>query len=615
MNLPEKQSRVLGASVIVLVTLVLYIPAMRSGFIWDDDGFVIANPLIRAEDGLYRFWFTTEPPDYFPLVSSSLWLEWRLWGENAAGYHTINILLHALSAILLWQVLRKLTIPGGWLAGLIFAVHPVNVEAVAWITQRKSTLPMVFYLLALLMYLQFENKPLRRFYFLSLGAFLLALLCKPAVVMLPLVLLGCAWWQRYRVSPTDLLRSIPFFVLSVSVGLLALWFQYNRAIGSEVVRGDGFFARLEVAGCAVWFYLYKAILPLNLTFVYPRWEIDASDPLYWLPIIALLACFVLFWLFRRSWGRPFLAGLSYYVLALLPILGFLNIYFMKYSLVADHWQYFAIPGIIALIVGLGAGITGRCGPTVRRITILCAAIVVGFLSVLTFKQEYIYQNEETLWLDTISKNPTAWMAYYNLGNALAHQGRFDEAIPYYLQTLQIRPNYSYAHNNLGIVLIEKGKNQEAINHLSKALKIEPDNIDAHYNMGNALAAQGKFDEAIAYYSAALKIKPDYAKAHNNWGIALGAQGKLDEAASHYNEALRLDPNLVQAYYNLGNVLYKQGKFDEAIEHLAKALRLKPDHATAHYSMGLALAKQERNNEAIFHFETAVKLQPDLKPEP
>jgi hypothetical protein len=258
------------AAALVAITFLAYLPAMRGGFIWNDDTFLTRNPLIKTPDGLRRLWFTTDPPDYFPLTSTSLWLEWRLWGMNPAGYHVVNVLLHAVSAVLLWRVLKRLNAPGAWLAGLIFAVHPVNVESVAWITERKNTLAMVLYMASLLAYLKFDEDGAPRTYALALGLFLLALLAKTSVIMLPAVLLLCAWWRRGGIERKDILRAIPFAALSGALALVTVWYQYHRAIAAEVVRTDGFLARTAGAGWAAWFYLYKALLPAKLCFVYPR---------------------------------------------------------------------------------------------------------------------------------------------------------------------------------------------------------------------------------------------------------------------------------------------------------------------------------------------------------
>ena len=481
----------LQAGLILLLTLLAFLPAMRAGFIWDDDTFLTENPRIKAEDGLYRFWCTAEAPDYFPLSSSSLWLEWRLWGMNATGYHVVNVVLHAVSSVLIWLVLKRLKIPGAWVAGLVFAVHPVNVESVAWVTQRKNTLAMLFYVASIFLYLRSESEKGRHWYLLSLGAFLLALLSKSSVVMLPFVLLGAVWWQQGKIVRRDVIRSIPFFGLSGFLGLVTIWFQYHRAIGETVVRADNFLSRLASAGWAVWFYLGKAVVPYRLSFVYSRWELDAFAITSYLPGVILVGWMVLFWWYRKSWGRPLLFGLGYFVVTLFPVLGFFNIYFMRYSFVADHWQYSSIVGIIALVVGTGTYAFNRWGKGLPQLATIAGAILVGLLSFLTWRQSQIYHNPQTLWMDTISKNPDAWMAHGGLGYVLAEQDRLEEATAHFLE----------------------------------ALRIEPDDEIAHYNLGNVLARQGKLGEAIMHFSEALRIKPDHEQARRNRRIALMMQKK------------------------------------------------------------------------------------------
>jgi tetratricopeptide (TPR) repeat protein len=604
----------LRASVIILLTLLVYIPAMRAGFVWDDDLFLTQNPLIKASDGLYRFWFTTEPPDYFPLVSTSLWLEWRLWGMNATGYHVVNVVLHALSSVLVWLVLRRLKIPGAWLAGLVFAVHPVNVESVAWITERKNTQPMVFYLLTILLYLKFASDGRRRWYFLALGSFLLALLSKTSVVMLPFVLLGCVWWQRGGIGLKDLTRAAPFFVLSLVLGLVTVWFQYNVAIGDDVVRTDSFFGRLAVAGQAIWFYLYKAIIPYKLTFVYPRWQTGPFSIVSYLPCTVLLGSFALFWWYRRSWGRVLLFALGYYVVTLFPVLGFFDINFMRFSLVTDHWQYFSIIGIIALVVGMGAKISVSWGRRPRHFATAAVVSVICLLSVLTWNQCHAYKDLEALWRDTISKNPKAWLAHANLGNVLAAQGRFDEAISHCYEALRINPTHPWIHGALGVALAGQRRFDEAIGHFSEALRIDPHFAkahEAHNDLGLALNQVGRFEEAINHFSEAVRIKPDFAEAHTGLGIALARKGKLDEAITHFSEALRIAPDNAGAHYSLGLALALADRHDKAMHHFSQAVKIAPDSAEAHFNLGAVLARQGRLEEAVDHFSEALRIRPDF----
>jgi tetratricopeptide (TPR) repeat protein len=481
-----------------------------------------------------------------------------------------------------------LKVPGAWLAGLIFAVHPVNVESVAWITQRKSTLPMMFYVLSILLYLKFEGSERHWMYGLSLGSFLLSLVSKTSVIMQPFVLLGCALWQRGRIARKDLIRSIPFFALSGILSLVTIWFQYNRSIGDDIVRTDSFLSRLAGAGWAVWFYLYKAIAPLKLIFVYPRWEIDDSSIISFVPGILLVGFLVLFWWYRRLWGRPFFFGLGYFVVTLFPVMGFFNIYYMRYSLVADHYQYQSIIGIIALMVGLGHYAYHNWPKKVRQPAMVVVVVLVGLLALQTWRQGYAYKDLQTLFHDTIAKNPDCWMAHYNLGHDMQDRGEFEEAMSYYSEAMRIQPDNPDPHNNMGNVLLSQGRFEEAISHLSEALRLKPDFAEAHYNLGNALMEQGKVNEAIAHFSESIRIEPDNAMAHNNIANALTSQGRVNQAIAHYDEALRIKPRFIDAHINKGIVLKREGRLEEAIAHFSEVLRIKPDHAKARRNLELAL---------------------------
>jgi tetratricopeptide (TPR) repeat protein len=595
---------------LALATILTYLPVWHAGFVWDDGMLLTDNPLIKSPHGWYQFWFTTKAPDYLPMMSSVLWGEWRLWGMNAVGYHIINVLLHAANALLIWQLLGRLKIPGAWLAAAIFALHPVNVATVAWIAELKNTLSFFFFALSLLWYLKFDDAGRRRFYWLALGAFLLALLSKGAAAPLPFVLLGLAWWRRGRVTWTDFRRTIPFFAAAFVMGLVAVWFQNHVAISHDAVRADNFWGRLAGAGWAVWFYLGKDLLPLHLIPVYPRWQIDPASALAYLPDLLLVAVFLVCWWQRRRWGRALLFGLGYAVLMLLPVLGFLNIIFFYYSLVADHWQYFSIPGPIALVAAaLTVAWKSRCQSS-PRLGIALAGVLLLALGTLTWKHTGSYRDEETLWRDTAAKNPAAWMAHNNLGNFLFQKGRVDEAMLQYQTALAIKPDSMEAHANLGIVLDRQGQTDAAIGQLQEAIRLDPEIVETHHNLALELVKKGQFDNAIRQFQEALRLQPDDAETHNNLGGALFKQGQTDEAIHQFEESVRLKPDNAEAHFNLGNALAMKGQTDAAISEYQAVIHLVPDDAEVHYNLGIALAKKGQLDEAIRQFQEALRLRPD-----
>ena len=520
----------LFALLLVFGTMAAYLPVRHAGFIWDDDSILLDNPLIRQAGGWYHAWFNRAADDFVPATITCLWLEWRLWGANPLGYHLDSVLLHVCNALLLWRILLRLKIPGAWLAAALFAVHPVNVESVAWITQRKNTLAMLLFLAAVQFYLTFEDSGRRRWIWLAAGMFLLALMGKTAVAPLPVVLLGLAWWRRGRIDRKDVQHSLIFIVLAAAGSLMAIWIQQGAAIGMTV-RTDSFWARLAGAGWALWFYLGKALLPLKLNFVYPRWEIPAGSPLSYLPLVLWAAGLLICWRYRKGWGAGALLALGYFSVMLLPVLGFLNIYFMLYSLVSDHWQYFAIVGPLALAAaGFKAALAAMTGGN-KWVTGICCATLLAGLGALTWQQCGMYANAETLWLKTIRLNPKCWMAQYNLGLNYFQQGQQDQAIAHFQKALEIRPDYAEAHNNLGFSSLQQGQLDQAIAHFQKALEIRPDYAEAHNNLGIGFFQLGRTDEAITQFQKAIEIEPDYAEARYNLGTLApkGTGGRSDRA--------------------------------------------------------------------------------------
>ncbi|MEE9122805.1 MAG: tetratricopeptide repeat protein [Syntrophobacteria bacterium] len=632
MKLSQK-TLLLWAGLIVLLTLLAYIPAMRGGYIWDDNAHITDNAALRSSDGLASIWFNPKVlPQYYPLVHTTFWVEYRLWQLHPFGYHLVNVLLHAINAILLLLVLRYLRVPGAWLAAAFFALHPVHVESVAWITERKNVLSGFFYLSSALAYLRFANvtgdpantslssdiHPLTSgkssrswgFYAFSLFLFLCALLSKTVTCSLPAAILLVLWWKRGRICRRDILTLIPYFVVGALFGLTTVWLEKYQvgAYGGEWALS--FLDRCLVAGRALWFYAGKLLWPHSLTFIYPRWHIEAGVWWQYLFPATALAVISILWVMRRRIGKGPFVAVAFFAGTLVPALGFFDVYPMRFSFVADHFQYLASIGLIALAAASMTAFLGRLGPRQSTIGFVVCMAVLFFFGVLVWKQSTIYGDAETLYRDTISKNPHAWMAHYNLGVLLVNSGRSDEVMAHFSEALRLQPDDADAHYNLGVALEKQGRLKEAMAHFSEAVRLRPDYADTHYSMAVILARQNKFKEAISHYSNALRVNPTYAEAHNNLGVALFSLGELNKAIEHYRTALKLDPNFGKAHNNLGNALIQKGKLDEAIAHYSRALEIRAHYPEAHNNLGVALARQGKIDAAIVQFEKALQLKPD-----
>ncbi len=631
-----------GALIVLLVCLA-YLPALHGGFIWDDDAYVTNNPLLAAPDGLKRIWFTMDSPSqYFPLTYTVLRIEHALWGLNPAGYHGVNILLHAINALLVWRLLKRLSVPGAWLAAAIFGLHPVQVESVAWVTELKSVLSLFFSLLTLFCWTEFVGERSRRFwYWLALGFCALALFSKTTACTLPAALLLILWLKRKPVDWRRLAQVVPFLAMGVGMGLLTMWWERFHQGTQGKLFSIGWLDRILIASHAVWFYAGKLFWPVNLTFSYPRWAIDPAHPSAygWLAMGIGLGAAIYF--IRRFVGRGVAVATLFYVVTLSPVLGFIMLYTFRYTFVADHYQYVASLGLMALAA---AGITLAL-KTQPLLKLACGGALLLTLGLLTWRQAGIYRNPETLWRDTLAKNPDSWMAYcylgitladkgqfdeaienfrkgiqidpnnfethYNLGNALADQGRLDEAIESYRKALQIDPNSSGALINLGFALATGGRFDEAIKNYYKALQINPNSFQALNNLGLALAAQDRLDEAIESYRKAIQVNPNYAAAMNNLGSTLAAEGQLDEAIESYRKALQLNPNFSEALNNLGAALAARGQFDEAIENYRKAIQVNPNRPETFLHLGMTLGQAGRTREAVAQYREALRLNPNL----
>jgi tetratricopeptide (TPR) repeat protein len=611
--------RALGWSVVIVsVAALAYLPAMTGGFVWDDDATLTNNPLIKASDGLFRFWSTTEPKDYWPVTYTVLWLEWRVWGMHTLGYHAVSLCLHIVESLLIWTILRRLQIPGALLAALIFAVHPVNVESVAWIAQQKNLLAMLFFLLSVYCFLRTDpaippdfGRLYRRgagpWYWLSLTAFALGMASKGSIAMLPVVLLGLIAWRR-RLRAGDILAAVPFFLISGVLIVVNVWFQQHGV--TTPIRNATLAERILGAGAATWFYLFKAVLPIRLIPIYPEWHIRAANPLWWLPLLAAVGMTAALWRRRNSGTRPALFAWGYFCVMLVPVLGLKDVYFMKYALVADHYEHLAIIGVVAFTSAYLAS-AGREGtPAWGSASGFLSVILIGALGALTWRHCRVYSDIDNFYQAILDRNPSCWMAYNNLGALMTKRGRLPEALALFKESQRFQSEYPETYYNMGVIYYKLGKMEDAVASYREALRINPRYLEAYLNLGLALAASGHLDEAIANYGEALKLKPDFAGAQAGLGAALDGMGRLPEAIDHYEAALKIDPSDAVCQYNLGIALFGLGRLDEAMASFEKALQIRPGYADAHNNLGVALARLDRLPEAVAQFREALRINPN-----
>jgi len=621
----SRKTAVAGTLVLLAATVIAYVPAFRAGFIWDDDAYVTENSTLRTADGLRRIW--TEPgavPQYYPLVHTTFWLEYHAWGLNPVGYHAVNVLLHAINALLVWRVLRRLELRGAWLVAAVFALHPSEVESVVWITERKNALSGLFYLLALLAYLRFAplvgdaRNRRRTFYALALLAFAAALLSKTVACSLPAALLLLTWWKRGRLAWRDVAPLLPFFALGAGLSVLTIRMELHHvgALGAEWALS--FADRVLIAGRALWFYAGKLFWPHNLAFIYERWAINSAVWWQYLYPLAAMALIVALWSLRRRLGRGPLVAVLFFGGTLFPALGFINVYPMRYSFVADHFQYLAGLGLMTVVIAAAASRL-RVPAWGRPAAPALGAALLLVLGVCTWRQGRIYDNLETLWRDTLAKSPTAYIASNNLGVELGRQGRHQEAIPYLETAIRQRSDDTKCWNNLANAYADVGRTNDALRAYAVALQQDPNDALTHFNLGTTCAQAGRLDEGIRHLTAALRLSPRHAATRKNLTQAvLQRAGKLLEAGSPQpavpllTEALRDLPESQQVRLLLAQALGDTGQSRTAIARYRECLAVQPDLVEALNGLAWHLAtdpdpKLRRGAEAVTLAERAVQL--------
>lgn len=582
----RRNSAWLFALALTVATFLSYKPAWHGGFIWDDDYYVVRNELLTVPDGLRRIWFSLDSPSqYFPLTYTSFRIERALWGLDPTGYHLVNIALHVANALLVWRVLLRLGIPSAMLAAAIFALHPVQVESVAWITERKNVLMGVLFLLALRCWIAFVDRERARtwsWYALALVCYALALSSKTTACTLPAALLIVLWFRKQRITLTRIAQVIPFVVLGLAMGAVTIWWERYHQGTRGAMFSMPVIERVLVASRAIWFYLGKLIWPAKLTFIYPRWEIHAGDPVQCVWLVACIVAAVLIIAARRRFGRGPEVAAVYYIATLSPLLGFIMLYTFRYTFVADHYQYLATIGPFALAA---AAITKT---DARQIRLVLAFAIVATLAFLTWRQAQMYADIETLWRTTIQRSPNSWMAYNNLGIELAQQRRDAEAIQNYERTVALQPKFPEAHYNLANSLLKTGDAARAIAESRTAISLQANDPDAHTSLGNALLAGGRRDEARAQYEIACRLRPNDPDANYNLGLMLLQDGDFPNAIGHFQTTLRQRENPTTRVM-LANALLATHRNADAITQFSAVLKSSPQNVIALCNLALALA--------------------------
>ena len=587
--------RLLGLGLIV-AAVIAYLPAINAGFIWDDDLLLTENSQLQTAHGLAEIWLGKNSYDYTPLTLTTFWLEKRLWGDTATGYHVTNILLHAAAALLLWRILSILRIPGAWLAALLFVIHPVNVASVAWIAERKNTLSAVFYFGSILSFLAAHKRSDRKWLCLSILLFLLAGFSKGAVVTMPLVLIGCILWMDRTITRRTVLRLAPFFATALIISWLTI--RYQAVATNFQLAGFDLVTRLARAGHVPWLYFRELFFPIGLSPMLPVLQPDLRSPLVYLSPILILSGLGLFLWKSGSWGRPFFFASSIYLWTLLPVLGVVWMAFQQATSCADWWQYLAAPAIFALIAG---GIAGFSRITSRSLRISSHVLVLILMSLLlgqTWRRCATYQSMESFCRAVLSENPHIWGLQTNLGIIFKERGEIDQAIACYRRALSDNPKFAHAHNNLGNLLAEQGNLSEAEQELKTAFELQPTNPDILQNLADVYFAGGRIRDALVANAEAIKLNRGNPQSYVKFGLKLRANTQFDQAIVCFQNALILSPEDPKIEIELAQTFIAAGRNQDAVRICDQALQR--GHKSGNRTVIQAFASLRSRCEALVH---------------
>ena len=606
------------AAGLFLTTAIAYQPALSAGWIWDDDDYVTQNPVLRDGAGLVRIW--TEPtslPQYYPLVHTSFWLHYQIHGLEPFGYHLVNVLIHALSACLLFLIFRRLALPGGYLAALLFALHPVHVESVAWVTERKNVFVALFSFASLLAWLRWRETETRRDLVCAVLFFVAALASKTVACALPAVFLVIAWWRDGRWQKREVVAALPMLALGLVMGLVTVTLEKTHVLAQGAAWDFDFMQRVAIAGRAVWFYVGKLLLPLDLVFIYPRFDVAEISVIDLWPAALVLVTLGALWALRGRIGRGPLAACLIFGGVLFPALGFFDVYPMRYSFVADHFQYPASTALLSLAaVALALG-ARRLAPRVPGGAVLAAAgLLCVALATITWQRCHAYADLRTLWEDTAERNPAAAIAWINLGKLELDAGRTESGLDHLRRAVSLPDGDLYeTHLNLGAGLYQVGDTRGALEHFETAVTRRPDRPEAHNNLGSTLQKLGRAADAENAFRRAIELEPHYPAALRNLSALLSekpATAERDrERRALLESVLEMQPRDLEVRRALVGILERLRDRDAVFEHAAKISRLAPQDVAARGAVIKGLLRQRRGPQAAAQ---VVQLLPHATPD-
>ncbi|MBF0288882.1 MAG: tetratricopeptide repeat protein [SAR324 cluster bacterium] len=571
-----------GVGALILFTLVAYYPAIEAGFIIDDDKFFLTDQVLKVPEGLWEIWFAPSKNNgvwpYIPITRSTFWLEYQLFGQIPQISHSINIILHLISALLLWLGLKYCKVRGAWLIGVLFALHPVYVQSVAWITERKNVVSAIFYLLSFWSFFYFDQKKCWRWYGVALFLFVCAVLSKTSTIMLPLLLIFCRLWLGFTWKKADMLSLLPFFLVAVAMGYFRIQFELLFFGASDSQFSLSFLERLIIAGHIPFFYVSKLLFPYPLIFTYSKWNIDPAQLAMYMPLMSLLiTAMILFWKYQDGWGKSLFLGLGGFLVSLFPVLGFFNNAWTQFSFVADHWVHLpSIPLLILLVqclLLLLKAIEQREKALALYVNTGLWGVIFLMLGVLTWQQTGLYQNHKTLWQGTLEHNPDAWIAYQELGREALEEEKYQQALHLFDKTLTYKQNHIHTYNNRGVTYVHLDQYQRAIDDFTKALQINSEFDEAYHNRGFVYAHLNKYEQAMDDYNNALRYNKNYVAAYYNRGNLYGILKQPEKAIENYDAALQINPDYAQAYQNRGLLYMRIGQQKQACMDWEKACQL------------------------------------------